>query len=94
MAVKCFLMFFLFWFHPSFTCLDTLFNIYIYFFFFFFFLPACWVVGGILIRKRGALTPRHSLFQKLQLKYTGSLVGRFKMPLDISTVDNTLDGFG
>ena len=59
-----------------------------------FFLPACWVVGGILIRKRGALIPRHSLFQKLQLKYTRSLVGRFKMPLDISTVDNTSDGFG
>ncbi|CAH3169288.1 unnamed protein product [Pocillopora meandrina] len=73
MAVKCFLMFFLFWFHPSFTCLDTLFNIYIYIYIFFF-LPACWVVGGILIRKRGALTPRHSLFQKLHLKYTRSLV--------------------
>ena len=40
-----------------------------------------------------ALTLRHSLLQKLQLKYTRSLVDRFKIPLDISIVDNTSDGF-
>ena len=39
-----------------------------------------------------ALTLRHSLLQKLQLKYTRSLVDRFKIPLDISIVDNTSDG--
>ena len=50
------------------------------------------VVGGVLLRRREALTPRHSLLQKLQLKYTRSLVDRFKIPLDISIVDNTSDG--
>ena len=38
------------------------------------------------------MTLRHSLLQKLQLKYTRSLVDRFKIPLDISIVDNTSDG--
>ena len=49
-------------------------------------------MGGVLLRRREALTLRHSLLQKLQLKYTRSLVDRFKIPLDISIVDNTSDG--
>ena len=50
------------------------------------------VVGGVLLKKKRSFDPRHFLLQKLQLKYTRSLVDRFKIPLDISIVDNTSDG--
>ena len=86
MAVKCFLIFFMLWIRSSFNCFNTFFSI------FFFLLPVSMVVGGVLLRRREALTLRHSLLQKLQLKYTRSLVDRFKIPLDISIVDNTSDG--
>ena len=60
------------------------------------FLFFCYQYAGLwvayLLRRREALTLRHSLLQKLQLKYTRSLLDRFKIPLDISIVDNTSDG--
>ena len=87
MAVKCFLIFFLFWIRSSFNCFNTLFSI----FFFVTSMPGC---GWRTFKEEEteALTLRHSLLQKLQLKYTRSLVDRFKIPLDISIVDNTSDG--
>ena len=83
MAVKCFLTSCLFGFvRPSLvltSCLVSFFFCYQY-------------VGLRTCREEEKL--RHSLLQKLQLKYTRNLVDRFKIPLDISIVDNTSDGFG
>ena len=55
MAVKCFLIFFLFWIRSSFNCFNTLFSI------FFLLLPVCRVVGGVLLKKKRSFDPS-SLF--------------------------------
>ena len=52
-------------------------------------LPACRVVGGIFVKKKRRFDPS-SLF----VPETAENVGRFKLPLDITTIDNTSDGFG
>ena len=54
MAVKCFLIFFLFWIRSSFNCFNTLVSI-------FFLLPVCLVVGGVLLKKKRSFDPS-SLF--------------------------------
>ena len=87
MAVKCFLTFFLFWIRPSFTCFDTLFRI-------FFFVTSMLGCGWHTRKEKEKLWPFVTLLQKIQLKYIRSLVDRFKILLDILTVDNNSDGFG